>query len=118
MNPTRTPFRQMRETVSILQVTVLPILATLKVESLDDEKLKLVTTIVFAREHTAQQLKTNLSRAKMLVLCLAWYRLAEMAKTLIPDDQPALLDALKAVMDEVAWVKELNPNMKIPEVQH
>lgn len=116
MNPTRTPHRQMRETVSVLQAAVLPILAILKADSLDPDDLKTVTTIVFARDHTKQQLKSNPSRAKMLVLCAAWYELANRAVSLIPDDQPALADALKAVLAEVQWVAELNPNMRLSEV--
>lgn len=116
MNPTRTPFKQMKATVALLQAAVLPTLATLKVESLDGDKLKTVTTIVFAREHTIQQLKSNPSRGKMLVMCMAWYRLTESMMTVLAD-QPALVDGLQKVLDETAWVKELNPNMRMAEVQ-
>ena len=116
MNPTRIPFPQMKLTVNLLRAASLAIIGTLKAENLDKDQTKLVTMIVVANDMTTKQLKHNPTRKQMLTLCGTWDRLADQAQGLLLEDQAELRDKLKAALAEAAWVKELNPNMKLSEV--
>lgn len=111
------PFRQMKTAIGLLQMAVLPILATLKKDDLDSNQLRHVATIIVLRDHTGQQLKSNPTRPKVIALCAMWYEAAERCKFILPADQPAIADALEAALAEVQWIKNLNLKAKVMEVQ-
>lgn len=104
----RIPFKQMRETIALLQGVVLPIVALLKADALNKEQLHLVAAIIITRDKTTQQLKNNPTRRQLLELCAAWRRWAERSPTLIPDGQPALNGALQKVLVATEWIKTVD----------
>lgn len=108
------PFKLMRRTTTALMAAVLPILALLDAKKLSGDDLKLVTTVVFARERTVTTLKSNPSRPDMLVLVTAWYELAGRIKTLVPTEHPALVEKMDAVLTEAAWVQAVAPKKVQP----
>lgn len=108
MTPNRIPFKQMRGTIAALEVAVLPVIATLKADALDREQVKFVSTILIVRDMTIRQTKNNPTRRQMLILCTAWYKLAEGIGALIPADQPQLAEGVNNILRDVLWVKDLN----------
>jgi hypothetical protein len=98
------PFKQMKATIAHLQATILPVLATLKADTLSREQTLLVTTILIAKDKTAQTLKNNPTRLQLLKLCGAWHRFAVQLQPLVPVE---MAQTFQNALDSVAWIKEL-----------
>jgi hypothetical protein len=108
------PFKLMRRTTTALMAAVLPILALLDAKKLSGDDMKLVTTVVFARERTVTTLKGNPSRADMLVLVTAWHEIAVRMKSIIPPEHSALVEKVDKVLTEAAWVQAVAPKKGQP----